>query len=153
MYAFLADVIVAVHLAYVSFVIFGQLAIMAGAVLKWQWVRNLTFRVTHLIMICIVAFEAMIEFECPLTTLEDLLREWAGQGVKADTFVGRCMQALMFPGWPEEVYTPVYLGCALLVLLTFILVPPRRKRTSATPAPPERRPQSSPAALSGPGRD
>jgi hypothetical protein len=128
LYGLLADVIVALHLAYVSFVIFGQLVIMLGAALKWQWVRNVPFRVIHLLMICVVAFEALIDFECPLTTWEGYLRKSAGQDVEAGTFVGRCMDALMFPDWPEEVYTPIYIGFALLVILTFVVAPPRLKR-------------------------
>src|SRR5438445_1207047 len=75
MYGFLADVLVAIHLAYVGYVVIGQLAIMAGVLLKWHWVRNLAFRWSHLAMICIVAVEALADFECPLTTGERDLRK------------------------------------------------------------------------------
>jgi hypothetical protein len=131
MYSFLADVVDTVHLAYIGFVIFGQLAIVVGAVLKWQWVRSIVFRVVHLLMICVVAFEAIIEFTCPLTTLGDYLREQAGQEVGADSFIGRWVRAMLFPEWDEKVFTPVYIGFAVLVILSFIVVPPRRKRAVA----------------------
>jgi hypothetical protein len=75
MYGFLADLIVAVHLVYVGYVVIGQLAIMAGVFLKWHWVRNPAFRWSHLAMICIVAGEALLNFECPLTTWERDLRK------------------------------------------------------------------------------
>jgi hypothetical protein len=74
MYTFLADVIVAVHFAYIGFVIFGQLAIVVGAILGWKWIRDPAFRWIHLVMICVVALEAFVQFECPLTTWERLLR-------------------------------------------------------------------------------
>ena len=73
-YGFLADLVVFVHLLYVGYVVVGQLAIFAGVVLKWQWIRNPWFRWTHLIMICIVAAEAIVNFECPLTSWESDLR-------------------------------------------------------------------------------
>lgn len=127
-YAILADVVVAVHLAYVSFVIIGQAAILLGLALGWKWVRNPYFRWTHLLMICVVAFEAIIRFECPLTTWEAALRRLAGQPVEAGTFVGRLLQSLMFPEWPEWVFLPVYVTFALIVLATFVFAPPRYRR-------------------------
>src|SRR5450755_163295 len=78
-YALLADCLVVIHLAYISFVIFGQLAIMVGWPLGWRWIRNPWFRITHLIMILIVALEAVVQFKCPLTTWEENLRVAAGQ--------------------------------------------------------------------------
>jgi len=127
-YAVLADVVLAVHVAYVSFVIFGQLAVFAGIVFRWEWIRNPWFRLTHLAMIAIVAFQALIDVYCPLTLLEDHLRRLAGQRVEAGTFIGRMLQRVLFPEWPKEVYTPVYVTCALVVLGTFLLAPPRFRR-------------------------
>ena len=74
----LANCVVVIHLAYMGYVIFGQLAIMIGWVLRWQWIRNPWFRISHLIMILIVAFEAIVEFKCPLTTWEENLRGSGG---------------------------------------------------------------------------
>jgi hypothetical protein len=165
----LADIIVAVHLAYVSYVIFGLLFIVVGVVLRWQWVRNPIFRWTHLLMICFVAGEALVDFECPLTTWEDyfLERIWTADVLPpatvgyvallgsplggghllaapvaaatrnpktSDTFIGRCLDRMMFPPWPEWVFTPVYVGFALLVIATFVLAPPRRRRTRKSTA-------------------
>ena len=47
----LADVIVVLHAAYVSFVVFGLAAILLGIVFRWSWVRNVWFRAIHLIAI------------------------------------------------------------------------------------------------------
>ena len=59
----------------------GLLLILLGACLRWQWVRNRWFRVAHLLAIVIVAFEAINNIECPLTTWEYDLRRLAGQDV------------------------------------------------------------------------
>jgi uncharacterized protein DUF2784 len=76
---FWADVLVAIHLAYVGFVVVGLLAIFAGMLFRWQWIRNPWFRWIHLSMILFVAGEAIVDFECPLTTWENTLRyrAWA----------------------------------------------------------------------------
>ena len=129
-YALLADVLVGIHLAYCSFVVFGQLAIMIGWPLGWNWIRNPWFRVAHLAMILIVAFEAVIDFECPLTTWERDLRTLAGQAADEDmSFVGRLLRSVMFfdNSW-ESVLHMCYYGIAAVVVATVILVPPRFRR-------------------------
>jgi hypothetical protein len=78
-YQILADIVVAIHFAYVAYVVFGELLILIGIPLRWQWIRNFWFRIVHLIMILIVVAEAAVHFECPLTTWEYQLREASGQ--------------------------------------------------------------------------
>jgi hypothetical protein len=133
-YGFLADLVVAVHLAYVSFVLFGQVAIVLGICFKWSWVRNFWFRVIHLLMITIVAVEAILDITCPLTTWEFNLRKLAGQRSEEGSFIGRLLHDLMFFSAPPWVFTACYIGFALLVLGTFILAPPRWHRAVASPA-------------------
>ena len=43
-YRFLADAVLAVHFAYVAFVVLGMAAILLGIALGWRWVRNFWFR-------------------------------------------------------------------------------------------------------------
>jgi len=126
-YSWLADVVVAVHVAYVAFILLGQLAIVAGIALKWGWIRNPWFRVTHLVAITVVALEALLGIACPLTVWEDTLRTWAGQQVSEDTFIGRSLDNLVFYEAGAWVFTTCYIAFALLVLATFVLVPPRRR--------------------------
>lgn len=84
-YGFLADVVVAVHVGYVSYVVLGQLVIFAGVLLGWRAVRNPWFRWSHLLMICIVAVESIGNVACPLTTWEYQLRRAAGQRIDTVT--------------------------------------------------------------------
>jgi hypothetical protein len=129
-YAFLADVVVAVHVGYVSFVIFGQLLIVLGWICKWRWVRNVWFRSVHLLMIVIVALESAAGINCPLTDWEDGLRFLARQPVEQGTFIGRMLHNLLYFDIPynHPIFQICYIGFALLVLLTFVLAPPRRRR-------------------------
>lgn len=138
LYGFLADVIVTLHLAYVAFVVVGQLAIIAGLVCRWQWVRNFWFRILHLVAIGIVAGETLFAVDCPLTVWEKALRHLAGQPVKGDTFVGRLMHDLLFYDWPTWVFTTIYYSVAAIILLTFVLAPPRwRRKVAPQPVPRE----------------
>lgn len=224
MHEFWADVIVAVHLGYMAYVVLGMLAIIIGMLLSWQWIRNPWFRLTHMAMILVVAFEALVEFTCPLTTWEHNLRKAAwqpwlhhlyaanavaladspmaptplvsassleaqdylwdlwmlpwrphvqhlqaasalaladaplatgpleavpsflahdvwkyGDVAPADpqTFVARCLAWIMFPEVSEEVLTGIYYTFAGVVVLSFVLAPPRfrRKRQITTAEP------------------
>ena len=82
-----ADVVVVLHAAYVSFVIFGQLAILVGILCRWAWVRNVWFRWLHLLAISIVVIESLLGIVCPLTTLEDWLRVRAFGLIVVATFI------------------------------------------------------------------
>src|SRR5262245_43142405 len=120
-YAFLADLVVALHVAYVSFVVVGELAILLGWLCRWGWVRSPWFRLGHLLAIAIVAVESVFKITCPLTILEDRLRSWSGQEVTEGTFIGRALHNLLFYNAPTWVFTAAYIGFAMLVLLTWIL--------------------------------
>lgn len=124
-YSFLADVVVFIHLCYMSFVVFGQLLILIGWPLGWQWIRNPWFRGLHLLMVLVVVYEALIDFECPLTTLENDLRGNAS----GMTFTGKILRSIQFAGdnWPDHVNTSFYVAGAIIVA-TLFLVPPRFRR-------------------------
>lgn len=126
-YGLAADAIVAVHVGYVSYVVLGQLLIWLGLVLGWSWVRNPWFRWTHLLMIGIVGLEAVLSIDCPPTLWEAQLRELAGQEASSVSFVGRLLHGLIFVDWPPWVIDSLHVVFALVVLATFVLVPPRRR--------------------------
>jgi hypothetical protein len=127
-YGFLADLVVAIHVGYVGYVVVGQLIIWLGLACKWSWVRNPWFRWTHLLAILLVAGEAAFNIMCPLTAWEADLRRLAGQTATEGTFVGRLLDNLLFIDLPLWVFPILHISFAVLVLGTFVLAPPRRKR-------------------------
>lgn len=129
MYGFLADLMVAIHVSYVAYVVLGQLLIWVGLLAGWRWVRNLWFRLTHLLAITIVVYEEVMDIRCPLTVWEEELRVRAGQPVTGETFLGRLLHSLIFYDFEPWVFTLIYLTCGTVVLLTFILYPPRRRKS------------------------
>lgn len=124
-YGLLADLIVAIHIAYVAYIIIGVMLILVGLRRKWNWVRNPWFRLTHLAAILIVVLELIFKTTCPLTVLEFKFRSLAGQPVTEATFVERLMYYIL-SGWlPGSLTNSVYVVVGVVVALTFVLAPPR----------------------------
>ena len=108
LYRVLADLIVAVHVAYVGFVVFGQLAIWIGLALRRPFARNAWFRWIHLALMSVVGLEAVLGLTCPLTRWEADLRRLGGQEVEGD-FVGRLLHNLIFVDLPSNVITGLHI--------------------------------------------
>lgn len=120
--ALLADAILFTHFLFILFVTGGLLAIWAGAMFGWVWVRNFRFRVAHLAAILFIMAESLVGMACPLTVWEDFLRQTSSGGA---SFMQRWVGRLIFYDLPEWVFTLAYVLFTLAVLATFRLVRPR----------------------------
>lgn len=87
-FLFLANTVLAVHVLFVCFVVFGLLLIYLGFFLRWAWVRNPVFRLLHVAAIGLVVMQSWAGMICPLTTWEMALRARAG----VDTYTGAFIQ-------------------------------------------------------------
>src|SRR5262249_34920456 len=83
----LADLLVVVHLAFIGFVGLGGLL-----ALRWRWVPWL-----HLPASRWGALLELFGWTCPLTPLENRLRELAGETTYPDGFVDRYVAPLVYP--------------------------------------------------------
>jgi hypothetical protein len=119
----IADALLIAHFAIAAFIVGGLVLVWAGAALGWCWVRNRWFRYLHLGAIAFVAAEAVLGVACPLTVWEDMLRG----GVRAESFIGRWVQRLLYYQAPEGIFTAAYVCWTLATLITLRLVPPTRK--------------------------
>ena len=126
----LADLIAIIHLGYVVFVILGFILIVMGIVLKWQWIRNLWFRIAHLAAIAGVALEAILGINCPLTVLEFSLRFGVAPSERRVSFVWNIIDSILYYDAPAWVFRIIYVGFALLVAITFVMAPPTRRGRS-----------------------
>jgi hypothetical protein len=70
-YSSLADVILVLHGLIVLFIVGALPLIWLGGLRKWSFVRAFSFRLTHLLLIGVVAAESIFGIICPLTTWED----------------------------------------------------------------------------------
>jgi hypothetical protein len=132
----LADVIVVVHLAFMLFVLFGQVLIVLGWLLRWGWVRNFWFRMVHLLSIVFVAAQALVGIECPLTTWERYLRGGPGHLHDLDgaSALGAFANNLLFFEPNPQLFLAIYVSFALVVVLTWVFAPPRLPWRGASPA-------------------
>lgn len=129
LYSFLADFIVTVHLLYVIFAVGGQVLILLGAALRIKLMRNSQFRIAHLAAVGLVALEAAAGMLCPLTIWEYDMRQIAGETVERDLpFMARLARLVLFYDFPPWVFTVAHISFGILVVLTFLLVPPEFRR-------------------------
>ena len=70
----LVDVVVAVHLLIILFIVAGMPLVYVGAALRWSWVKAWRWRMLHLGAIVFVAAESLLGITCPLTVWENTLR-------------------------------------------------------------------------------
>ena len=119
----LADGVLVIHLFYVLFVVGSLPLIWLGAWRKWSFVSNPWFRYLHLATILLVVGESLLGIACPLTVLENMLRE-----VETDnSFIQYWVHEILFYRFPEYVFTLIYVAFAVLVAATFKWVPPRKQ--------------------------
>jgi hypothetical protein len=123
----LADAVLVVHALLALFIVCGLVAIWTGAGLGWDWIRDRFFRLAHLLAIAIVATLSLLGIACPLTVLEDWLRTGS---LNAQGFIQRWVSRLLYYDLPVWVFTLSYVAFALLVLLTWRLIPPHRTARS-----------------------
>jgi hypothetical protein len=134
-YSLLADFVVVIHFLYVLFAVGGLVFIFLGAARRWKTAKNLWFRVIHLVAVVLVGLEAATGFVCPLTNWEYDLRLLAGSPVEQNvSFVARLARAIIFYDLPEWVFAVMHIALGLLVIATFILVPPHFQRKKRKPS-------------------
>lgn len=82
-----ADAVLLVHLLFILFVLFGGLL-----VLRWQW-----FAWLHLPTAAWGVIVEMLHLQCPLTPLENSLRQAAGQAGYSAGFVEHYLMPIIYP--------------------------------------------------------
>ena len=101
---------------------------MLGGLRRWSWVRHFWFRVYHLGAIAVVALQSWLGMLCPLTIWENVLRERAGEVPYAGSFLRHWLHRLIYFQAEAWVFTLAHTVFAILVLVTWMRVPPRRRR-------------------------
>jgi hypothetical protein len=127
-YQLLADIVLAMHLAVVTFVVVGLAVVIAGNLRGWRGVNAGWFRLAHLGAIVFVAAESWFGVVCPLTSLEMWLRAKARVSVYAGSFVEHWIQRVLYYNAPAWVFTAIYTVFGMLVVAAWWYYPPRFRR-------------------------
>jgi len=102
----LATVILAVHLTWIVWVIFGWLAARNRPVLRWFHFGSLIYGI----------FIEIAPWPCPLTLLEQWLESKAGVAVYRAPFLVHYLEALVHPDVPEGVLVSVAVAVCMVNL-------------------------------------
>ena len=124
-YRLVADIVLVMHALFIAFVILALVLTLIGALRSWAWIRNLWFRLIHLMSIGLVVAESWFGGICPLTEWESRLREAAGGVGYMQSFVAHWLHEIIFYDIAPGVFTALYTGFGILVILAWLLVPPR----------------------------
>jgi hypothetical protein len=128
-YTTIADLVVLAHLAFVAFVVLGGAAVLRWPRLAW----------VHLPA---VAWAVLIEYVgwiCPLTPLENALRQADGGSAYAGGFVERYIIPVLYPADLTRA-VQVGLGTVVLVLNALVYWHVLRRRRGRPPAASRRPP-------------
>lgn len=104
-YLLLADVVVALHAAFVLFVVLGGFLVLRHRWIAWLHVPA-------------AAWGAAVELAgwyCPLTPLENALRRAGGGATYPGDFIGRYIDAMLYPGALTRGWQ-LALGAAVVVI-------------------------------------
>lgn len=134
---YLPEIILFLHFIYILFCVGGEGIILIAFTCEklWgtagflsRWIQNKPFRIAHAIAVGIVGVEGLFGVLCPLTIWEYAARRASGQLVESEIpLVSRMVRYLIFYDFPPWVFTLLYVGFALLVIGTYVLIPPRRE--------------------------
>jgi Protein of Unknown function (DUF2784) len=127
-FGLLADIVLALHVALVAFVVGGLVLVLIGNVRAWRWVNHLGFRVAHLAAIAVVVAESWFGIVCPLTTFELWLRAKAGAARYSGGFIEHWLQRLLYYDAPPWVFLLTYSAFALAVAAAWWYFPPAARQ-------------------------
>jgi Protein of Unknown function (DUF2784) len=115
-----ADLIVALHFAFVAFVVLGGL-------LALRWPRVIWLHIPAVIWGAVIEFTGWI---CPLTPLENRLRRASGETGYQGDFIAHYILPVLYPNGLTRTDQLVLGGLALalnVVVYTFVAVRRRRR--------------------------
>jgi hypothetical protein len=121
-----ADALLIFHTLLVAFVILGLAAIYTGYFFGWNWVRNVWFRLSHLIVIGTVVLQSWLGILCPLTRWEMALRRGAGEAGYDGSFIQHWLESVLYYSAPDWVFMLVYTAFGALDLSSWFVVRPGR---------------------------
>jgi hypothetical protein len=121
-YGNLATLVVLAHFAFILFVMFGGLL-----ALRWRWVPW-----AHIPCFVWGAGIEVVGGICPLTPLENFLREAAGEAPYMGTFIEHYILPVMYPaGLTRTVQLVLAVGLVALNVAIYAWVIRRRRREAA----------------------
>ena len=118
----MANLVLVIHFCLVFFIVSGFIFFPLGYIAKWTWVRNFRLRLLHLVFMLIVTIEAVLGITCPLTYIENLLRN----SYEGHSFVGYWISNIIYWDFPAQFFIGLYTFCLAWTLAMWWLFPPHK---------------------------
>ena len=133
----LADIVLTIHLLWIVFMLaiflLTAIAFVRIDISKENSMRSIRFinrwflRTFHLAGIVYVGSLAAMGKYCPLTTLENYLREKSGLSpLYQDSFIAYYLEKIVYPSVPPMVIIVPTIIVALVTLLAYVIHPPEK---------------------------
>lgn len=113
--------ILGIHLAIIAFNVAGLVLIPLGAWRRWRWVRGFWWRLAHLVILAIVAIQALAGRACFLTIWHAALQH----GAQSQPMIAGWINRLIYWPLPLWFFAVLYVVVWLYVLALWWRVPPR----------------------------
>lgn len=118
---FLADIILIIHFVIVVFVISIFILVPYGYIQRWEWVKKKKIRYLHLCIMSFVSLESVLGVICPLTILENSLR----QKITTQSFVTQYLSKIVYFNFPSNFFIYLYMLGLVLTLGLYFKYPPK----------------------------
>ena len=115
-----ADLVLIIHSCIVFFVVFGLVALPIGCLRNYSWTRNTKLRVAHMLLMGFITLEAILGITCPLTIIENTLRQIEYQ----QSFVANWVSELIYWDLPTYFFVSMYSTCFIWSLAFWKVHPP-----------------------------
>jgi hypothetical protein len=117
-YGILADIVVLAHTAFVLFAVFGGFLVLRRRRLAWL----------HIPAVLWAALVEMAGWNCPLTPLENLLRQRAGERIYQSGFIEHYLMPVLYPAaLTRELHTALGLAVLFINVAVYTWVWHRRR--------------------------
>ena len=119
-----SEIVLLFHFCIFLFMVLSFFLIPLGYHKKWEWVKNRYYRLIHLILMGIIFIETILGFMCPLTILEDFLRN----DIEINNKITQIIHQVMYWDLPTNQFIILYLLSLLyLIFLWFFFKPDFKK--------------------------
>ena len=119
-----SEIVLLFHFCIFLFMIISFFLIPLVYYQKWKWVKNKYYRLIHLILMGIIFIETILGFMCPLTVLENFLRN----NIEINNKITQIIHQVMYWNLPTYQFTILYLLSLLyLIFLWFFFKPDFKK--------------------------
>jgi hypothetical protein len=110
-----AAVVVAVHMAYLLYMVFGGFLALRRFALIWPHIGSTLYSI----------YVTTTSFTCPVTTLEKWLLEKGGRTPYEGSFIAQYLRGVLYPAQYE---TALWVSCMALAVVSYVVVLMRRRR-------------------------